>query len=373
MIYFDNAATTSVNEEVLKSFNYAVKNYMGNSSSLHKEGLRVLEMEKKAIHQVASFFHAEDNEVYFTSGATESNNMAIKGVAFYYQNRGKHLITTKIEHLSVMNTFKQLEEKFGFTVTYLDVDEKGILNLEDLKKAIREDTILVSVMAVNNEVGSIQNIEEIGLFLKKYPKIHFHCDATQAIGKIKINYDNVDLITLSGHKIHSFKASGLLIKRSSTMLEPLITGGGHQNNLRSGTTSMPMEVALAKAIRLAFEGQEIRYQKAKKLQEYFFQKASKISGIKFNSDLNGSPFILSFVVNKKASVVSEALSNKEIYVSTKSACSSKKESFSYVLEAMGKSSYEAANSLRVSFDEENTMEEIDIFFVELERILNSIK
>lgn len=373
MIYFDNAATTSVNEEVLKSFNYAVKNYMGNSSSLHKEGLRVLEMEKKAIHQVASFFHTEDNEVYFTSGATESNNMAIKGVAFYYQNRGKHLITTKIEHLSVINTFKQLEEKFGFTVTYLDVDEKGILNLEDLKKAIREDTILVSIMAVNNEVGSIQNIEEIGLFLKKYPKVHFHCDATQAIGKIKINYDNVDLITLSGHKIHSFKASGLLIKRNSTMLEPLITGGGHQNNLRSGTTSMPMEVALAKAIRLAFEGQEVRYQKVKKLQEYFFQKASKISGIKFNSDLNGSPFILSFVVNKKASVVSEALSNKEIYVSTKSACSSKKESSSYVLEAMGKSSYEAANSLRVSFDEENTMEEIDIFFVELERILNSIK
>ena len=232
MIYFDNAATTIVNDEVLNSFNNCVKNYMGNSSSLHQEGLKASLLEKKATEQIASFFNAKEDEVYFTSGATESNNMAIKGVAFYYKNRGNHIITTKIEHLSVLNTFKQLEEKFGFEVTYLDVDEFGIVDINELKNNIKDNTILVSIMAVNNEVGSIEPIEAIGKLLKNYPKIHFHVDATQAIGKIKINYDNVDLITLSGHKIHSFKASGLLIKRHNTNLEPLITGGGHQHNLR---------------------------------------------------------------------------------------------------------------------------------------------
>ena len=350
MIYFDNAATTIVNDEVLNSFNNCVKNYMGNSSSLHQEGLKASLLEKKATEQIASFFNAKEDEVYFTSGATESNNMAIKGVAFYYKNRGNHIITTKIEHLSVLNTFKQLEEKFGFEVTYLDVDEFGIVDINELKNNIKDNTILVSIMAVNNEVGSIEPIEEIGKLLKNYPKIHFHVDATQAIGKIKINYDDVDLITLSGHKIHSFKASGLLIKRHNTNLEPLITGGGHQHNLRSGTTSVPMEVSLAKAIRLSFTNLE---------KNYF--------------TLSSSPYIISFYTNKKASVVAEALSNKEIYVSTKSACSSKKESTSYVLEAMHKDKYVASNSIRVSFDEHNTKEEIDIFFKELEHILKTIK
>ena len=189
----------------------------------------------------------------------------------------------------------------------------------------------------------------------------------------KINYDNVDLITLSGHKIHSFKASGLLIKRHNTNLEPLITGGGHQHNLRSGTTSVPIEVSLAKAIRLSFTYLEKNYLYVKSLQEYFFLQGSKINNLKFNSTLSSSPYIISFYTNKKASVVAEALSNKEIYVSTKSACSSKKESSSYVLEAMHKDKYVASNSIRVSFDEHNTKEEIDIFFKELEHILKTIK
>ena len=372
MIYFDNAATTIIDEEVLNSFNYTIKNYMGNSSSLHHEGLRALELEKKAIKQIASFFNASENEVYFTSGATESNNMAIKGVCLYYQNRGKHIITTKIEHLSVLNVFEQLRSKFGFEVTYLDVDENGIVDLNQLKESIRDDTILVSIMAVNNEVGSIQPIEKIGKILKEYSKIHFHCDATQAIGKIDIDYKDVDLITLSGHKIHSFKASGLLIKRQNTNLEPLIVGGGHQNNLRSGTTSVPNEVALAKAIRLSFSKQKERYLKVKELQEYFFLKGQEM-GLVFNSQINQSPFIISFSLNKKASVVAEALSNQEIYVSTKSACSSKKESSSYVLLAMHKDKYIASNSIRVSFDEHNTKEEIDIFFKALGSILKSLK
>lgn len=372
MIYFDNAATTKVYQEIIDSFNNALIRYMGNSSSTHKEGLKALELEKKATQQIASFFSCQEDEVIYTSGATESNNMAIKGVAFRYQNRGKHLITSKIEHLSVLNTFKQLEE-FGFKVTYLDVDENGVIDLMDLENNITDDTILVSIMTVNNETGSIQDIASIGKLLKKYPKIHFHTDATQAIGKLNVDYSNVDLITLSGHKIHSFKFSGLLIKRKTTDLVPLIVGGGHQNNLRSGTTNVPLEVALSKAIRLSFIRQEENYKKVEELRDYLFSKLLLIEGIKLNSTKSGSPYIISFSTNKKASVVAEALSNKEIYVSTKSACSSKKEAYSYVLEAMNKDKWVISNSLRVSFDENNTKEEIDIFCEELNHILKTIK
>lgn len=372
MIYFDNAATTKVYQEIIDSFNSALVNYIGNSSSVHKEGIKALELEKKATRQIASFFNCDENEVIFTSGATESNNLAIKGVSLRYKNRGKHIITTKIEHLSVLNTFKQLEDD-GFEVTYLDVDSNGLVSLDDLKNSIRDDTILVSIMTVNNETGSIQDIEGIAKLLKNYPKIHFHSDATQAIGKIKVNYDDVDLITLSGHKIHSFKFSGLLIKRKSTDLVPLIVGGGHQNNLRSGTTNVPLEVCLSKAIRLSFVNQEKNYQKVCKLRDYFFEKLSSIDGVKFNSYKEGSPYIISFSTDKKASVVAEALSNREIYVSTKSACSSKKESFSYVLEAMGKDKWVISNSIRVSFDENNTLEEIDKFYCSLKEILTSLK
>lgn len=372
MIYFDNAATTRVYKEVIDSFNYAVTNYIGNSSSLHKEGLRVLELEKKASKQIASFLNASEDEVIFTSGATESNNLAIKGVAMRYQKRGKHLITTQIEHLSVLNTFRSLEE-LGFEVTYLGVDDNGLIDINELESSIRSDTILVSIMTVNNEVGSIQDIEKIGKLLKKYPKIHFHTDATQAIGKINMDYSNVDLITLSGHKIHSFKFSGILIKRKGTDLVPIIVGGGHQNNLRSGTTNVPNEVSLAKAIRLGFEKQKSNYDYVCKLRDYFVDKISSISGVIFNSNRDCSPFIISFSVNKKASVVVEALSNREIYVSTKSACSSKKENGSYVLEAMHKDSWVVSNSIRVSFDEYNTFDEIDVFYEALSQILSNIK
>ncbi len=373
MIYFDNAATTSVKEEVLDSFNYAVRNYSGNSSSLHKEGLKAAELEKKARMQIASFFHASEDEVIFTSGATESNNMALKGVAFRYRKRGAHIITTKTEHLSVLNTLRQLEEEFGFDVTYLDVDEYGRVTPEQVRKAIREETILVSVMAVNNENGAIQPVEEIGKMLKSYPKIRFHSDATQAIGKIDIDYSSIDLVTLSGHKIHSFKSAGILIKRKTTDLFPLITGGGHQNNLRSGTTNVPGEAALARAIRLAFTSQKENYEYVRGLNDYLRMRLREIDGIELNSDEACSPFILSFSVPKKASVVSEALSNREIYVSTKSACSSKKDSGSYVLEAMRAPKWNVFNSLRVSFSRENTLAEIDVFVETLKEVLNSIR
>lgn len=373
MIYFDNAATTKINDEVLNSFNIATKQFFANSSSTHKEGMLASQIEKKAREQAASFFNASEEEIIFTSGASESNNLAIKGVAFRYQNRGKHIVTTAIEHLSVINTCKQLEELYGFEVTYLLPDENGVISCDKVISAIKDNTILVSIMAVNNETGAIQPISEIASSIKKYPKIYFHSDATQAIGKIDIDYRDVDLISLSGHKINSFKSSGILIKRKSVDLIPQINGGGHQYNMRSGTTNVPGEIALAKALRIAFDKQHERYKYVKNLNLYLVNKLNEVPGVILNSNEKCSPYIISFSCSKKGSVVAEALSNREIYVSTKSACSSKKNSDSYVLRAMDKSDWISANSLRISFSYENTLEEIDVFIKELKNIINSIK
>lgn len=373
MIYFDNAATTNVSDEVLNSFNSAVKTFFANSSSTHKEGVKSSLIEKRAREQAASFFGAKEDEIIFTSGATEANNLALKGAAMRYKSRGKHIITTSIEHLSVLNTCRVLEEQYGFEVTYLNPNSDGIVEVSDVLSAIREDTILISIMTVNNETGSIQPIEEIGKALKAYPRIKFHTDATQAIGKISVDYRNVHLISLSGHKINSFKLAGILIKRSNCDLFPQIDGGGHQYNLRSGTTNVPGEIALAKALRIAFEKQHIRYEYITKLHEYMINQLLTIPGIIINSNEHCSPYIISFTTSKKGSVVAEALSNREIYVSTKSACSSKKNSESYVLKAMQKNQWICENSIRISFSEQNTIKEVDEFIYNLRDIINSIK
>lgn len=372
MIYFDNAATTRIDPEILKGFNEINSRFFANPSSAHRLGQETSSLEAMARKQIGKYFNVSENEVIFTSGATESNNLAIKGSAFKYQNRGKHLITTKVEHPSVLNAFRQLEE-FGFRVTYLPVDEWGKISVSDLKNAICEDTILVSVMAVNNEVGTIEPIEEIGKILKPYQKIVFHVDATQSIGKINLDYSNVDLISLSAHKLHGFKGSGLLIKKKKVDLMPLASGGGQEFGLRSGTNNFPYEVSLAKTIRLAYERQIGYYNTVEALNKKLRELLLTVDGVKINSPVDASPFILNFRVPKKASVVSEGLSLKEIYVSTKSACSSKKNPTSYVLEAMGRNEDDAANAIRVSLSNENTLEEVEIFVKELKEILQKIK
>ena len=276
-------------------------------------------------------------------------------------------------HKLTVEVPKYLEQEEGYRVTYLPVDENGQIRLDALREALCEETILVSIMSVNNEVGTIEPIEEIGKLLKDYPKIFFHVDATQAIGKIKIDYKDVDLISMSGHKIHSFKSFGVLVKKKNVNLLSMNTGGGHQNGFRSGTTNVPAEIAIAKAIRFAFENQEKHFNYVRELHNYLIEKLQNIEGVKINAKENVSPFILSFSVPKKASVVQEALSEKEIYVSTKSACSSKKEFTSYVLEAMKKDKWDSSNSIRVSFSYKNTKKEIDIFIKELKCILNNLK
>ena len=348
MIYFDNAATTPVSEEVLSSFDKVVTKYFANPASNHKLGQISADLEKKAREQIAKLFLVEDNEVIFTSGATESNNLAIKGAAFRYKNRGNHIITTNVEHPSVLNAFALLEEQFGFKVTYLPVSSEGTVNVKQVEEAIQDDTFLVSIMSVNNEIGSINDVDEIGKMLKKYPKIIFHVDATQSIGKIDISLKNIDLV-------------------------PLLSGGGQEQNIRSGTNNFPYEVCISKALRIALQNREKHYIYVKELNDYLREKLSSIEGVSINSPRNGSPYILNFSINKKASVITEGLSNEEIYVSTKSACSSKHSPYSYVIKALGKSEQEATNSIRISFSYQNTKQEIDIFCQKLQHLLNTIK
>ena len=240
-------------------------------------------------------------------------------------------------------------------------------------KAIRDDTILVSIMAINNEVGSINNIEEIGKSLKNYSKVFFHSDITQAVGKIHLSLGNVDLASLSLHKIHGFKGSGILLKKSNINLEPLLSGGGQEFNFRSGTSNVPIYVSAAKTLRLALENIDKNYEHVDKLRNRLKEGLLNVKGVQINSPINASPYILNFSLTKKASVVVEALSKKKIYVSTKSACSSRLSSLSYVLEAMGLDEYKASNAIRVSFSDNSTLDEVDIFLQELKNILDTIR
>ncbi|MGN1294886.1 MAG: cysteine desulfurase family protein [Bacilli bacterium] len=373
MIYFDNAATTPVSEEVLDSFNKVVTKYFANPASNHKLGQVSADLEKKAREQIAKLFYVEESEVIFTSGATESNNLAIKGASFKYKNRGNHIITTNVEHPSVLNAFAQLEEQFGFKVTYLPVSQEGTVSVNQVEEALQDDTILVSIMSVNNEIGAINDVDAIGKMLKKYPKIIFHVDATQSIGKIDISLKNIDMMSMSAHKINGFKGSGILIKKKNIDLLPLSSGGGQEQNIRSGTNNFPYEVCISKAIRIALENREKHYQYVEELNRYLREKILKIEGVSINSPQNASPYILNFSIKKKASVITEGLSNEEIYVSTKSACSSKHSPYSYVIKAIGKSDDEATNAIRISLSYKNTKDEIDIFYLKLKNLLQTIK
>lgn len=373
MIYLDNAATTPIRKEVLEGYQELLKTQFANPASLHRLGQESARLLDKAREQIASFFHAKKEEVIFTSGATEANNLAIKGYAFRYQNRGKHLITTKVEHPSVLRAFEQLEN-FGFTCTYLPVDQSGKVRLIDLQNAMTKDTILVSIMAVNNEVGSVNDVRAIADIVHQYPKAAFHSDTTQAIGKIALPYEVIDMFVCSGHKLQGLKGSGLLIKRKKIDLLPLASGGGQEFGLRSGTNDFPKEVILAKTVRLAFEEQKEREAKVRILHDYAWTCLSSLSGIQINSPRDGSPYILNFsFLEKKASVIVEALSRAGIMVSTISACSSKKTAHSVVLEAMGKTKQIYQNSLRMSFSAENTLEEIDRTIQEIIKIMREIR
>ena len=374
IIYLDNAATSKVHPEVLDSYNQITLKYFANPSSIHFLGQESHRLLEKSREQILNLFKLTHHEVIFTSGATEANNLAIKGYAFANKGRGNHIITSAIEHPSVLNTVKQLE-KYGFEITILPVNKQGVVEVNSLKAALKEDTILVSIMAVNNETGAINPIKEIGEVLKNYPKIAFHVDMTQAIGKVDIPLENIDMFTFAGHKIHGLLGSGALIKEKKIILEPLNSGGGQENNLRSGTNTVALSASLAKALRLAIKGQQENYQKVSNLRDYLLSYLKDNPDIySINSYSLDNPYILNFsLINHKASVVVEALSNKGIMVSSLSACHSKYEDYSYVVYAMNQDMKLAHNTIRVSFSYENTVDDVNALIRGLKQIVKEIK
>ena len=374
IIYLDNASTSRVDPEVLESFNQITLNHFANASSIHRLGQESNRLLDKSREQILSLFNLKHHDVIFTSGATEANNLAIKGYAFANRNRGNHLITVMTEHPSVLNAFKQLE-KYGFEITILPVNKNGAVEVNSIRSAIKDNTILVSVMAVNNEIGAINPIKEIGELLKDYPKIAFHVDMTQAIGKVKIPLENIDMFSFAGHKIHGLLGSGALIKEKKIILESQNSGGGQESGLRSGTNTVALSASLAKALRLALNKQKENYEKVSELRDYLVRYL-KSNDDKFviNSLDKNNPYIVNFsLLNRKASVVVEALSNKGIMVSSLSACHSRNEDYSYVVYALTNDMKLAHNTVRVSFSCENTLNDVELLIRALDAIVKEIK
>ena len=249
MVYLDYAATTPVDKRVLESFDRTCIEYVANPNSLHSEGVKAKKLMEAAVNQVASLLNVHDDEVIFTSGATESNNLAIMGVINKYKTRGKTIITTKLEHSSILETVGYLE-KNGYTIKYVKLNEFGLVDIDNLKELLNDDVVLVSVCEVNSEIGIMENIKEIGEVLSAYPRIIFHVDGTGAVGKKHIDLTNIDLYSFSAHKIYGLKGVGCLIKKEHITLEPLIHGGKSQSIYRGGTPSLPLIVSTAKALKL---------------------------------------------------------------------------------------------------------------------------
>lgn len=360
MIYLDYSATTPVDKRVLESFNKAALDYPGNPNSIHVLGVRSNELVNAATKQISEILGVLPNEIIYTSGSSESNNTAIKGICEKYQNRGKHIITTKYEHSSIYGPISYLQ-KHGFEVGFVNTDSYGRVDIESLKKLIRDDTILVSITSVNSEIGIINPIEEIGKLLKNYPKVFFHVDMTQSIGKYKINLENVDLASASAHKIFGLKGIGLLIKKEKILLEPLIHGGKSTTVYRSGTPAVPLIVSLAKALRLINENIKENYTKVSKLNKRLRDELGAIPNVYINSNEYCSPYVLNIsAVGVKPETMLHALESHDIYISTQTACASNISS-SKAVEELTKSSERATSSLRISIAYITTEEEIDTF------------
>ena len=367
MIYFDNAATTKIYDDALTSYVQVSQKFFGNPSSLHQLGVDAFQVLTKARAQVASLLSVQPEEIFFTSGGTESNNWAIKGTALEKSVFGKHIITTKIEHPSVLQTCKQLE-RFGFEVTYLDVDSKGIVSVDQLKESLRKDTILVSVMAVNNEVGAVQPIAEIAKVLEEYPSIHFHVDCVQAVERASqlLSIGRIDLLSLSAHKFHGPRGVGIMYKKFGRKIQALLTGGGQEKGERSTTENLPGIVATTKALRMALEEKSVTGE----LRSQLWKELATKPEIRIFSPEDGASHVLCFAIKGvRGEVVVHAFENHGIYISTTSACSSKKGDSSSTLYAMDVPTEWATGAVRVSFSNDNTKEEVEQFIEVLHQLM----
>ncbi len=364
MIYLDNSATTRPWKSVLDTYIKVSERYFGNPSSLHPLGGEAEKLLDQSRAQTASLLGVNKKDIIFTSGATEANNLAVKGAAEGRKHQGRHIITTAVEHPSVLEAAADLERR-GWEVTKLSPDENGEIRPDQVKGALRTDTVLVSCMHVNNETGSIQPVEKIGLLLREHPKVLFHVDYVQGIGKVPLSMkeSGIDLLTISGHKFHCVKGTGLLAV-SGGKLEPLFHGGTQENNLRAGTENTAGAAALAKAMRLLLDGSREAAARMRSLNLLLEEKLSEMKGIEINSPRSRAPHILNFSVKGiKPETVVQALAQKEIYISTTAACSSKQSSGSRVLQEMPLPIERSETALRISLSEETTGEDIDAFLL----------
>jgi cysteine desulfurase len=375
MIYLDNSATTKPDPSVLKSFEKVSSRFFANPSSVHQFGGETEKLLGKARKQVAANLNVDIDEIVFTSGGTEGNNTAIKGIALEHQNRGKHIITSEIEHPSVLEACHGLE-KLGFDITYLPVNRQGIISLWELKHAIREDTILISMMHVNNEIGSIQPIKKIGELAKQHPKLFFHVDDVQGLGKVPLNLrdSGIDLCSYSGHKINGLKGTGILYVNKHTKLFPLLHGGGQEQSLRSGTENIAGAVTIARALRLMKEREPTGIKKMYSLQNNLKKQLLNLAGVQMNTPDDAAPHIINFSIpGVKPEVIIHMLGEQQVFISTKSACSSKGNDESAVLVACGFNGKRAASGFRVSLSYDTIEEEIATFINILKKSLQQFK
>ncbi len=375
-IYLDNSATTKTDEEVVKAMMpYLLENY-GNPSSIYKigrENRKIVEDSRKKVSQI---LNGEPNEIYFTSGGSESNNTAIRGILYSYKNRGNHIITSRMEHPSVLETCKQLEKE-GWEVTYIGVNENGIVDLEELKKAIKPNTILITIMFANNEIGTIQPIKEVGKIAKEH-NIIFHTDAVQAVGNIQIDVKklNIDSLSLSAHKFYGPKGIGVLYVKKGIQFNKFINGGHQERNKRAGTENVAGIVGLAKAMELAYKDLEEHNRKIKELRDYYVEQIKeKIPYIKINGDiekrLSGNSNISFRFIEGEGLLLN--LDLKGICASSGSACTSGSLDPSHVLLAIGLPHEIAHSSLRISIGKYNTKEEIDYVVENLVEIVGRLR
>ena len=370
MIYLDNSATTMVDDRVLETFNKVCKNYPGNSNSLHSLGIKSKELEDYATEKISNLLGVKPSEIIYTSGASESNNTVLKGVASKYKNRGNHIITTPLEHSSILETCKYLESK-GFIIDYVKIKDNGLIDIEDLERLLTDNTILVSVAYVDSELGIRQDIDTISKIVKKHPKCYFHVDATQAIGKIKVDPTSIDFISMSAHKIFGLKGIGLLIKKDNIVIDNLIHGGKSTTIYRSGTPALPLICSLMKALELIIPNIDKNYEYVSSLSNKIKDNLKKYDNIHINSTENSIPYIINFsVIGVKPETFIHTMEEEDIYLSTRSACSTSDVSLS--VDSIYHNREISMSSIRISLSYKNTEEEIDKFIEVFDKIYNKL-
>ena len=371
MIYLDYSATTPVAPEVLDTFVKTSKNYIGNPNSLHTLGVKSKKLMDQATLQITQLLGVQKNELIYTSGATESNNLAIKGIIGKYPNRGKQIITTPLEHSSILEPLHQLENQ-GYHIRYVHLLQDGTVDLVHLKKLLEEeDTVLVSIAMVSSEVGILQPIEEIGEIIKEYPKCFFHSDITQALGKVPVSLQNVDLASFSAHKFYGLKGIGGLVKKEKMELKPLFNGGKSTTRYRSGTPALALITSLAKALRLSLETINVEY--VKQLNEKIQMELKEISDVHINSTSKSIPHILNVSIHGvKPETLLHALEEKDIYISTMSACSSS-QSESLAVKSVTHNTLDATTSIRISLSIYTTEEEVNTFLKAFKEVILKLR